>query len=278
MPRIDVAGLGLHIQQQGSGPPVVLLHGFTGSSETWASLTELLAPHFEVVAVDIVGHGLSDSPEEVDRYRMERCVDDLVEVIAKLGHRRATWLGYSMGARAALSLAVRHPEVAEALVLEGVTAGLADPVLRAERIASDERLADRIERWGLESFIDFWQSIALWDTQATMPAARLAALRGQRLAGSPRGLANSLRGMGNGAQQPVHAKLAELSPPVLLLAGALDAKFTTIAAELAELLPRAEVASIPGTGHAAHFEDPQTFNWTVLDYLRKIHGRGSGEP
>ncbi len=278
MPRIDVAGLGLHIQQQGSGPPVVLLHGFTGSSETWASLTELLAPHFEVVAVDIVGHGLSDSPEEVDRYRMERCVDDLVEVIAKLGHRRATWLGYSMGARAALSLAVRHPEVAEALVLEGVTAGLADPVLRAERIASDERLADRIERWGLESFIDFWQSIALWDTQATMPAARLAALRGQRLAGSPRGLANSLRGMGSGAQQPVHAKLAELSLPVLLLAGALDAKFTTIAAELAELLPRAEVASIPGTGHAAHFEDPQTFNRTVLDYLRKIHGRGSGEP
>ena len=278
MPRIDVAGLGLHIQQQGSGPPVVLLHGFTGSSETWASLTELLAPHFEVVAVDIVGHGLSDSPEEVDRYRMERCVDDLVEVIAKLGHRRATWLGYSMGARAALSLAVRHPEVAEALVLEGVTAGLADPVLRAERIASDERLADRIERWGLESFIDFWQSIALWDTQATMPAARLAALRGQRLAGSPRGLANSLRGMGSGAQQPVHAKLAELSLPVLLLAGALDAKFTTIAAELAELLPRAEVASIPGTGHAAHFEDPQTFNRTVLGYLRKIHGRGSGEP
>ncbi|MBT5773750.1 MAG: alpha/beta fold hydrolase, partial [Dehalococcoidia bacterium] len=113
MAQIEVDGLRLHVEQQGSGPAVVLLHGFTGSTTTWGSLTELLTPEFEVIAIDIVGHGESDAPTEVDRYRMERCTDDLVAVLAKLGHERATWLGYSMGARTALQLAVRHPEAAE---------------------------------------------------------------------------------------------------------------------------------------------------------------------
>ena len=277
MARIEVDGLRLHVERQGSGPAVVLLHGFTGSTTTWGSLTELLSPEFEVIAIDIVGHGQSDAPAEVDRYRVERCTDDLVAVLAKLGHGRATWLGYSMGARTALQLAVRHPGAVEVLVLEGVTAGLADAAERAARIESDEALADRIEDEGLEAFVDFWQSIGLWDTQVGMPAEQLVGLREQRMGSDPVGLANSLRGMGAGAQAPVHARLGEVDVPVLLVAGSLDEKFTSIAQELLDALPRGEFAAIEGVGHAAHFEDAGEFNSVVLGYLRRIHSGGVGQ-
>lgn len=231
----------------------------------------MLAPEFEVIAIDIVGHGESDAPAEVERYRMERCTDDLVAVLAALGHERATWLGYSMGARTALQLAVRHPEAVDALVLEGVTAGTPDPVERAARIESDEALAERIGAEGLEAFVDFWQSIGLWDTQAGMPAAKLAGLREQRMASDPVGLANSLRGMGSGAQEPVHERLGEVDVPVLLIAGGLDAKFTGIAHDLEGSLPQAEFVSVAGVGHAAHFEDAGAFDSEVLSYLRRVH-------
>ena len=277
MARVEVDGLRLHVEQQGSGPAVVLLHGFTGSTATWNSLTELLAPHFEVIAIDIVGHGRSDAPAEVDRYRMDRCSDDLVSVLAALGHERASWLGYSMGARTALQIAVRHPRAVDALVLEGVTAGLPDAAERAARVESDERLAERIREEGLEAFVDFWQSIGLWDTQAGMPAEKLAVLREQRLRSDPVGLANSLRGMGTGAQEPVNDRLDEVEVPALLVAGSLDQKFTDLAHELTRTLPRAEFAAVEGVGHAAHFEAPEEFNSEVLRYLLRVHSSGVGQ-
>jgi 2-succinyl-6-hydroxy-2,4-cyclohexadiene-1-carboxylate synthase len=269
MPRIEVDGLRLHIEQQGSGPPVVLLHGFTGSTTTWASLSESLAPHCEVIAIDIIGHGQSDAPVEVDRYHMNQCTDDLIAIVAALGHERATWLGYSMGARTALQIAVRHPGAVDALILEGVTAGLGDAAERAARVEADERLADRIDAEGLEAFVDFWQSIALWDTQAELPAEQLAALREQRLVSNPVGLANSLRGMGTGAQNPISARMGEVDVPVLLLAGSLDEKFTNIARDLANSLPDAEFVAIEGVGHAAHLEAPEEFNAAVLAALQR---------
>jgi len=176
-----------------------LLHGFTGSTATWVSLMELLAPHCEVIEIDIVGHVQSDAPTEVDRYRMDRCSDDRVSVIAALGHERAIWIGYSMGARTVLQIAVRHPRAVDALVLEGVTSGFPDAAESAVRVESDERLAERIREERLEAFVDFWQSIGLWDTQASMPKEKLAVLREQRLQSDPVGLANCLQGMGTGA-------------------------------------------------------------------------------
>jgi len=268
MPRLEIAGLTLNAEQTGSGPPVVLLHGFTGSTTTWRRLIDLLAPEFEVIAFDIVGHGGSDSPQPVERYEMHRCVDDLVAALRLLGHQRASWLGYSMGARTALQIAAHRPDAVDALVLEGVTAGLADPTERAARVASDEALADRIEGEGLEAFVDFWQSIALWDTQDGLAAATVEALRRQRMANSVTGLANSLRGMGTGAQEPVHGSLTAIEAPTLLLTGALDQKFSTIAEQLADAMPQAECRTVAGAGHAVHLEDPQAFESAVLEFLR----------
>ncbi len=274
MPDIELDGLSLHAEVVGNGPPVVLVHGFTGSGNSWRSLVEVLAPHFTTIAVDLVGHGRSASPEALDRYQMARAVDDRAALLRALGHERAAWLGYSLGGRTALEVAVHRPDVVSALVLEGATPGLDTAEERAARVAADEVLAQRLEREGLEAFVHFWQSISLWDSQQrTLTEAQRAALRAGRLGQNPVGLAGSLRGMGTGAQAWVGDRLAEVRVPVLLTAGTLDTKFSAIAGQMAEAIPDATMRLIDDAGHAAHLERPEAFNALVREFLLGVRDR-----
>jgi 2-succinyl-6-hydroxy-2,4-cyclohexadiene-1-carboxylate synthase len=229
---------------------------------------------FTTLSVDIIGHGWSGSPPTVDRYEMSRAVDDLVEMLHRIGFERAVWVGYSLGGRTALQLAVQHPEAVSALVLEGASPGLATEQERADRIAADEALARKLETEGLEAFIDYWQSIPLWDSQkTTLTEPQRVALRQQRLAQRATGLANSLRGMGTGSQMWVGDRLGNLGVPVLLTAGRLDTKFSAIAAEMAQAIPDARLEIIEAAGHCAHLEQPAAFNAVLLDFLRGIRAR-----
>ena len=271
MSRIEIDGLRLNVEQTGSGPPVVLVHGFTGAAAGWAALADTLAPRFTAIAIDIAGHGRSDAPDAVERYRMRRCVDDLAAVLRSLGHERAAWLGYSMGGRTALQVAVHRPDVVSALVLEGATPGFRTAEERAARVASDEALAGRIEREGVEAFVDEWQELPLFGTQQRMPQAAQDAVRAGRLANRATGLANSLRGMGTGAQEAVHDRLGGVAVPVLLVTGALDERFTQAGREMAQTLPNATMALIDDAGHAAHIERPEAFATVALEFLRRVH-------
>ena len=269
--KIEVDGLGLNVERWGNGPPVVLLHGFTGSGGGWAEVASVLAPQFESIAIDIVGHGQSDAPDNVERYAMRRVVDDLAAVLRALGHERATWLGYSMGGRTALQVAVHRPDVVSALILDGGTPGLATAEERTARVASDEVLVQKLLNEGVEAFVDFWQEVALFASQKRMPQERQARVRAGRLRNRAIGLANSLRGMGTGAQEDVRARLHEVRVPSYLITGALDTKFTDLAREMAERVPNATIAVIDDAGHAAHVERPEVFSKLVLDFLRRVH-------
>jgi len=267
MPRVCLGDVSLHVAVHGEGEPLVLLHGFTGSGEQWTAQVEEFASHFRTIAVDLLGHGRSDAPVDPSRYRMERCVADLAVLLDLLGLERACWLGYSMGARLALAFAVAHCERVRALVLEGVAPGIEDPQQRAERVAHDEALADSIERDGIEPFVDAWMQQPLFASQARLGPAFLAAARAARCANDPRGLANTLRGMGTGAQEPLWASLPLLALPTLLVVGEEDMKFRSVAAAMAARMARAQVAIIPQAGHAAHVENPAAFNARVLRFL-----------
>ena len=274
--RVAVDGLSLHVERRappGASPaagglPTVLLHGFTGSVATWDRLAaSLVQAGRTVVAVDLIGHGRSDAPESDARYGIERVVDDLAALLGTLGYRAARWLGYSMGGRVALLLAARHPQLVEALLLEGATAGLSDPRERAERARADDALADRIERGGVPAFVEEWERLPLWDSQRSLPPEVRERLRAQRLGNDAGGLARSLRGMSVGRQPSLWDELGSLRAPTLLLAGALDRKFTAIADEMARALPNATMESIGGAGHAAHLERPESFAGAVLRFL-----------
>ena len=273
MPHVTVDGLDFWVDVEGKGPPVVLLHGFTGSRTTWYDLVALASKEFTTIAIDHIGHGRSASPAEVEPYRMERAVDSLVGVVRKLGHERAIWVGYSLGGRTALQVTCRHPEAVAALVTEGASAGLATEAERLARIAADEQLAQMAER-DLEAFVDHWASIPLWDSQKqTLSEPQRAALKQQRMAQRATGIANSLRGMGTGSQTWLGDQLAQIGVPVLLTAGRLDTKYVQAAEEMAQAIPDARVRIIEGGGHAAHLEQPEAFNAVVMDFLREMRPR-----
>ncbi|PZN12628.1 MAG: 2-succinyl-6-hydroxy-2,4-cyclohexadiene-1-carboxylate synthase [Bacillota bacterium] len=268
---VEVDGVALYVEETpgapGTGDPIVLLHGFTGSTATWEGHREALARLGPVIAVDLVGHGRSGAPEAVDRYRMERCVADLLALFDRLDLRRVRLVGYSMGGRVALHVTLAAPARVACLVLESASPGIADPAEREQRRRQDEALADRIEREGIAAFVRYWESLPLFATQQRLPAAVRKRLRAQRLANRPRGLANSLRGMGAGAQEPLWDRLPELDLPVLVVVGELDAKYCGIAQEMVRRLPRGRLAVVPGAGHAVHLERPEAFIQVVGTFL-----------
>ncbi|GJG87456.1 putative 2-succinyl-6-hydroxy-2,4-cyclohexadiene-1-carboxylate synthase [Gemmatimonadetes bacterium T265] len=280
---VDVdGGLRLHVDRAagrpGGAPPVLLLHGFTGSGETWRPLRDALGGAYPTLAVDLPGHGRSGAPADPARYALDRTADDLARVLDACAIDRAAVLGYSFGGRAALRLALRRPERVAALVLESASPGIADPAERAERAAADAALADAIERDGVPAFVDRWERLPLWASQDAMPAAVRARLRGARLANDARGLANSLRGAGTGADAPVLDALGGLRMPALLVAGALDAKYVVLGRAMAGALPGARLAVVPGAGHAVHLEQPDAFAGLVRAFLDETFRREPAPP
>lgn len=262
-----VNGIRLNVERAGRGDPLLLLHGFTGSVATWAPYQPIWTAQRQTIAIDIIGHGASDSPEDPERYGLGRGAADLLALLDRLGIEQIDLLGYSMGARLALHLATTAPARVRTLILESGSPGLADSAERDARCRADHALADRIEREGLTAFVDHWERLPLFASQERLPAAVRAALRAQRLRNDPRGLANSLRGMGTGRQEPLWDRLADLPMPVLLIVGAMDEKYVHLARRMAALLPATRLVAIPDAGHAVHLEQPGAFGDAIAGFL-----------
>jgi 2-succinyl-6-hydroxy-2,4-cyclohexadiene-1-carboxylate synthase len=231
----------------GVRPPLVLLHGFTQTRHSWRRTVAALDGRYRAVTPDLPGHGQLSERRPAS-------------LAATLGYLRAlveephVLAGYSMGGRIALHAALARPELVRRLVLVGASPGLAAETERAERRAADERLADRIEEIGVEAFAEEWAALPLW---AGQPERVREASRADRLRNTPGGLAAALRGLGTGALPSLWERLGDVTVPVTLVVGERDEKFAAIAARMAERLPDAHVATIPGAGHAAHLERPE---------------------
>jgi 2-succinyl-6-hydroxy-2,4-cyclohexadiene-1-carboxylate synthase len=261
------------MQRKGQGPALMLLHGFTGSGSSMATVARAFDRDFDTIAPDLPGHGRSVHATDPVAYDFDACLQDLVATLHATGQRRAHWLGYSMGARLALGVAVRDPDSVESLVLLAGRAGIADAGERATRRQADDALAARIESRGVAAFVDEWLSQPLFATLGGMGDDWRARERATRLANDARGLAACLRGLGPGAQPPLHDALPQLQVPVLLVAGALDGRFVEAAHELAQRLPAAEVRVIADAGHAAHVERPDEFARVAGEFLRRVARR-----
>lgn len=247
----------LSCRRSGRGPRLVLLHGFTQTGESLAALAALLERHHEVLLPDLPGHGASP-PASGGLEGAARAV------AATCG--RASYLGYSLGGRVALRLALDRPDLVERLVLVSTTAGIEDAGERAARRAADEELARRLEAEGLEGFLEDWLARPLF---ATLPPDR----RGleARLGNDPRRLARALRELGTGAQEPLWDRLdtlVEANVPVLVVAGAADAKFVALGRRLAASLgPVARLEVVPECGHALPLEAPEDLARLVEAFL-----------
>jgi 2-succinyl-6-hydroxy-2,4-cyclohexadiene-1-carboxylate synthase len=266
----EIDGLRYHVEEVGAGDPLVLLHGFTGSAESWRDVITILGQRYRAIAIDLPGHGLTDSLEDVARYRMASVAADLAALLDEIGATPAHWLGYSMGGRLALYMAVYHRQIMRSVVLESASPGLAEPAERCARRTSDEALAARIEAEGIEEFVTAWEALPLFASQANLPPAGRFKLREQRLNNSARGLAGSLRGMSTGVQPSLWGQLGEVDRPVLLLAGELDAKFAAINRRMAGVIPASRLEIVASTGHAIHLEQPEIFKQIVGNFLADV--------
>jgi 2-succinyl-6-hydroxy-2,4-cyclohexadiene-1-carboxylate synthase len=257
------------VRTRGTGAPLLLLHGFTGRASSWGAHATAFARRFRLVAVDLPGHGRSGVPADPARASVERSADDLATILRRAHAAPAHVLGYSLGARIALRLAISHPSAVRRLILESPSAGIADDAGRQARRASDEALADRLDRDGIGPFVDDWERQPVFDSYAAMPTARRVRIHADRLRNRPAGLAASLRGAGQGSMEPLFGRLTEVRAPTLIIAGALDPAGHGRAATIAEGIPGASLATIDTAGHAPHLETPTRFRELALAFLEE---------
>lgn len=245
----------LHRAFDWRGPDrIVLVHGFTQTMRSWDRLAPLLSETFQVVRVDLPGHGGSGA--------VDLSFEETAEALGEAGGA-ATYVGYSLGGRLALRLAVDRPDLVKSLVLVGASPGLADPGEQAARRAADEALAAEVERVGTAAFVDRWLGQPLFATLAPQPGDLES-----RRANAPAGLATALRRLGTGVQEPLWGRLGELAMPVLAVTGQEDAKFSALAEEMvAAIGVNAQAVALAGAGHAAHLERPVSFHRLLTAFL-----------
>ncbi len=230
---------------------LVLAHGFTQTARSWGRFAELLAPAYTLVPIDLPGHG--------DAAGVHATLEQAGAMLADACDG-ADLLGYSLGARISLHAVLARPEAVRRLVLIGATPGIEDDEARAARRRRDDALASDAER-DVESFLRRW-----------VAAPMFAGLRDpgleERRQNTGAGLASSLRLAGTGQQLPLWDRLAEIRAPTLLLAGADDARFAETAVRMARRMPHASASLVPGAGHAAHLDAPDTCAAIVRHFLR----------
>ncbi|MFX4302780.1 2-succinyl-6-hydroxy-2,4-cyclohexadiene-1-carboxylate synthase [Alicyclobacillus tolerans] len=251
--RVDVFKVG----EDSDRVPLVLLHGFSLSGRIFSFLAEKLSKKGQVITIDLLGHGDTEAPLQIERYQMSEQVKDLTEIFYQLQLTYPVLHGYSMGARVALCTAVMSERHLSGLVLESGSPGLFNAEERATRRESDEQLAVRIEREGVDSFSGQWVTLPLFATQSRADRQQLAIQDSIRRNQNALGLAHSLRGIGTGAQPSMWDEISRISCQTLLLTGNEDQKFTHIAGEMLKKIPQATHHVIEQCGHAVYLEQPE---------------------
>jgi pimeloyl-ACP methyl ester carboxylesterase len=276
--RDDLREIALHghrvfFRSAGNGPAVVLVHGITSTSATWANVLPYLAERFTVIAPDLLGHGESAKPR--GDYSLGAYASGIRDLLLALGHDRATFVGHSLGGGVAMQLAYQFPEHCERLVL--VSSGglgreisallraaslpgseLVLPLLVDERLLGVGRIAGRLlGRIGLRVHTDVGEVLrghaSLSDGEAR--AAFLHTLRtivdarGQRVDATDRlYLAQSI---------PFMIIWGERDP-IIPVAHGRDAH---------RLVPRSRLEVFPSAGHFPHLDDPLRFVRVLTDFI-----------
>jgi 2-succinyl-6-hydroxy-2,4-cyclohexadiene-1-carboxylate synthase len=258
------------INEEASGNSAFFLHGFTGCAKDWLPVVSSMNKKFNYYLVDLVGHGKSDSPKENYYYFIDSTVNQLKEIIISLSNNKIVLAGYSMGGRIALNFASQNASLLKGLILESCTWGINEENLRKERILQDEKLADFIMANPMDTFIDYWMNIDLFNTQRRFSNEKLSQIRNQKLNNDKTGLSNSLRYSGTGNMKPLHNNIKDIPVKTLLITGGLDSKYSDINDQMVQVFTDAEHKIIKNAGHNTHLEEPQKFIEEINKFLLVI--------
>lgn len=260
MDEIEVGGLRIAFERQGTGPPLVLLHGFVGDSREWRRQIDDLSDEFTVVAWDAPGSGRSSDPPET--FRLPDYADCLAAFIDALGLARPHVVGLSFGGALALELYRRHPTIPMSLVLASAYAGWAGSL-------PDEIIAQRLEQtlqaadWPPDQRV---QSMIPTMFSGSPPPEPVEAFREIMLEIHPAGLRAMARSL---AEADLRDILPGITVPTLLLYGDEDVRSPlTVAEDLHTTIPASRLVVMPGVGHMSSVEAAERFNTEVRSFLR----------
>jgi pimeloyl-ACP methyl ester carboxylesterase len=261
---LEVPGARLYYETAGDGPPVVFLHGFSLDARMWDDQWEAFAQRHRVVRYDLRGFGRSAA--EPVAYRED---DDLCALLDHLNIARAHVIGLSMGAVYAVDFAIVHPERVHALVpVDGAPSGSAGPMPpgppQAEALAAAGREDEALAGWLADPFF----------TPAHEQPAVAERLR-EIVSGYGWWAAKNPR-LRRRLDPPAAGRLGEITAPTLVVVGERDVpRLRETAEELASGIRDARLLVLPGVGHMANMEAPETFNAAVLEFLARVGSRSA---
>lgn len=259
-------GYSVHSCGNSTNPGILLLHGFLGSGADWQFHAEQLRGSYCCFMPDLPGHGTSPAPDPT-RDTFETVCNSLSELSDILHPEPLHLVGYSMGGRLALYLALRYPERFRSILLISSSPGLKTPEERALRRESDEKLSADITR-DFEVFLDKWYNLPLFSPLKNHPL--FPSILEQRRKNNPAGLAASLRILGTGHQPSLWGRLTENRLPATFFAGEKDLKYVEIGRQMVNLSFCPEMVVFPGCGHTLHTENRQLFLEHMLAFLESV--------
>ena len=266
MPVVEVNNIHIHYEQIGEGNVIVLLHGYTGSSQDWINQTAVLSDKYRVIAVDHRGHGKSEAPKSEEDYSIPIFADDVYKLLIKLRVNRCILVGHSMGGFMSLQFVLDHPEMVQALVLVDTSSGEFEmaPGAAELRVKLDELARNE----GLEAAFEYDSANNPMRIERYEKHPELKEISRQKVLNtSVDGYIYVARTFGK--WQPVTKKLHEIKVPTLIFWGEEDTPFLRASQILRDSIHGAELVTIPGVGHSPHEEAPDLFNETLVAFLQK---------
>ncbi len=246
----------LYWQRRGSGPEVVLVHGFLGSGRIFEPLTEHLVNHFSVTTIDLPGFAQSyDVPVPPSVGELGQLV---VETIRSAGLDKCSILGHSLGAWIALEISLRQPTLLDRMILYGGSPDGHCP----DRFEPYEKSMERIRAQGVGSFAA--DLAAEWFQRGREdPMYPLA-----REAGSKSNQAAAIQHIATWNQWKTRDRLGDVDTPALVICGDSDrSTHPDLSIEMWKKIPGARLCILPNAGHIAHLEHAQAFNAIVKKFL-----------
>ena len=261
---IKIENIKYHIEVKGQGKSLICLHGFSENLSTWEFL-ELSG--YQLILIDLIGHGKSDKPIDPKYYSSNIMLKHLNKLICQLGLKRYSMLGYSMGGRIALAYALTYPKEIDKLILESASYGEVGFLNRLKRHRNDLNLAKSIEKNGIEWFAQYWSDLSIFKSQKKLPEAIINEINKRRLANSTLALSNTLKGTGQGNFPCLKNKMIKLYMPVLYISGEYDKKYETVGKNFEKLNRNIKHVVINGCGHNTHIEDTNAFVEVLNKFL-----------
>lgn len=249
--------------QQGSGTPVVLLHGFCGSRKYWRDVLPTLASRYWVIAPDLRGHG--DSPATDGVYTMERLADDTAALLDRLGIGKAFVFGHSLSGYSTLAFADRYPD---RLLGYGLVHSTSLPDTEAGK-EGRLKAVEQIRSAGVKPFVDGLVPKLFAPEHRTSMADKVEAAKSIGYGTSPQGAVGCALGMRERVDRTETLRRTAL--PTLLLAGEWDDVIPTERRFTAQA-PHITAVTLPGVGHMGMMENPAKFAEAVLAFLDESRG------